>query len=74
MSKIFSQLGWLSYPQMIMAYSIKMVYRINNNLPVCVFGLVKLWFIGLCGFRRMNLIGYRLGNYLTVCGFVFMQH
>ena len=29
MSNIFQQLGWLSYPQMIMSDSIKMIYRIN---------------------------------------------
>merc|ERR1712243_442996 len=29
MSNIFKQLRWLSYPQMIMLDSIKMIYRIN---------------------------------------------
>merc|ERR1711895_129767 len=29
MSNIFKQLGWLSYPQMIIVDSIKMIYRID---------------------------------------------
>merc|ERR1711989_15219 len=29
MCNIFKQLGWLSYPQMIMVDTIKMIYRIN---------------------------------------------